>query len=136
VVDNKQEESMTVSLKTMFGSSLPLVVCRRADVLFMLFVLICVVSNTSWIYELHGRRLKRGRNCLPIFASTWVHSLFWSMVLMFLVFCVLFCFVFILCVVYPMLPVSLHCPSLIAPSVFSNIYLIHSMTVHLTHKNT
>jgi hypothetical protein len=135
VVDNKQEESMTVSLKTMFGSSLPLVVCRRADVLFMLFVLICVVSNTSWIYELHGRRLKRGRNCLP-FASTWINPLFWTMVLMFLVFCVLFCFVFILCVVYPMLPVSLHCPFLIAPSVFSNIDLIHSMTVHLTHKNT
>jgi hypothetical protein len=28
-----------------------------------------------------------------------------------------------LCFVYPMLPVSLDCPFLIAPSVFSNVYL-------------
>ena len=32
-------------------------------------------------------------------------------------------FVFILCFVCPMLPVSLDCPFLIAPSVFSNVYL-------------
>ena len=31
-------------IKTMFGSSLPPVVCRRADVLFTLFVFVCV----SW----------------------------------------------------------------------------------------
>jgi hypothetical protein len=30
-------------------------------------------------------------------------------------------FVFVLCLVYPMLPVSLDCPFLIAPSVFSDI---------------
>jgi hypothetical protein len=30
-------------------------------------------------------------------------------------------FVFVLCLVYPMLPVSLDCLFLIAPSVFSNI---------------
>ena len=30
---------------------------------------------------------------------------------------------FVLCLVYPMLPVSLDCPFLIAPSVFSNVYL-------------
>ena len=30
---------------------------------------------------------------------------------------------FVLCLVYPMLPVSLDCPFLIAPSVFSNMYL-------------
>jgi hypothetical protein len=35
-----------------------------------------------------------------------------------------FCFVF-LCLVYTMLPVSLNCPLLIAPLVFSNIYLIN-----------
>jgi hypothetical protein len=34
-----------------------------------------------------------------------------------------FWFVFVLCLVYPMLPVSLDCPFLIAPSLFSNIYL-------------
>ena len=32
-------------------------------------------------------------------------------------------FVFVLCLVYPILSVSLVCPLLIAPSVFSNVYL-------------
>jgi hypothetical protein len=32
-------------------------------------------------------------------------------------------FVFVLCFVYPMLPVSLDCPFVIVPSVFFNIYL-------------
>ena len=35
--------------------------------------------------------------------------------------CVLF--VFILCLMCPMLPVSLDCPFLVAPSVFSNFYI-------------
>ena len=35
------------------------------------------------------------------------------------------CCVF-LCIVYHMLPVSLDCPFFIAPSVFSNVYLIES----------
>jgi hypothetical protein len=34
-----------------------------------------------------------------------------------------FCFVF-LCLVCPMLPVSLDCSFLITPSVFSNVYLV------------
>jgi hypothetical protein len=36
--------SVTISAKkkTMFGSSLPLVVCRRVHVLFTLFVFVCV----------------------------------------------------------------------------------------------
>jgi hypothetical protein len=34
-----------------------------------------------------------------------------------------FCFIF-LCLVYPMLPVSLDCPFLFVPSVFSNIYIL------------
>ena len=33
-------------------------------------------------------------------------------------------FVFVLCHVYPMLPVSLDYPFMIAPSVFSNVYLL------------
>jgi hypothetical protein len=69
-------------IKTMFGSSLPLVVCRRAQspppgscLIFVISVCLCiVVSNTC-------------------------------------------------CVVYLMLPVSLDCQFLIAPSVFSNVYL-------------
>ena len=35
-------------------------------------------------------------------------------------FCVLF--VFVLCLVCPMLPVSLYCPFVIAPSVFSSVF--------------
>jgi hypothetical protein len=33
-------------------------------------------------------------------------------------------FVFVLCLVYPILPVTLHCPFLIAPSGFSNVFFI------------
>jgi hypothetical protein len=37
---------------------------------------------------------------------------------------VLYFFFFFLCLVYPMLPVSLDCPFLLVPSVFSNIYIL------------
>ena len=37
--------------------------------------------------------------------------------------CVFALFVFVLCLVYHMLPVSLDCPFLIAPSVFPSVYL-------------
>jgi hypothetical protein len=44
----------------------------------------------------------------------------------FFVFCIVFIVlsVFFLCLVYSMLPVSLDCPFLIVPSVFSNTYLL------------
>ena len=49
----------------------------------------------------------------------------WSVLLIFLALCVVFfaLLVFVLCIVYPMLPVSLDFPFLIAPSVFDNVYL-------------
>jgi hypothetical protein len=65
-------------IKTMFGPSLPSVVCRRAHVLYTLFVF--VVSNT-------------------------------------------YCVVSLFCFSLSMLPVSLDCPFLIVPSVFSTVYL-------------
>jgi hypothetical protein len=62
----------------------------------------------------------------------------WSMLLIFLIFCVVFLFVClhsvscvqcylclvsnVTCVLCPMLPVSLDCPFLIAPSVFSHVH--------------
>ena len=57
--------------------------------------------------------------------STWVHP--WCLVesvwLIFLVFCVVFLFfVFVLRLVFPMLPVSLDCPFVISPWVLSNVY--------------
>jgi uncharacterized membrane protein YesL len=72
-------------IKTMFGSSLPPVVYRRDNVLFMLFVLVCV-------YWYH-------RHIVLCFSSS--------------------------CRVYPMQHVSLYCPFLIAPSVFSIVYYLH-----------
>ena len=71
-------------IKTMFGSSLPPVVCWRAHVLFTLFVFVCVKWCPAHIV-------------------------------------LYYCFVF-LHIVYPVLPVSLDCTFLIAPSVFSNVY--------------
>jgi hypothetical protein len=42
--------------------------------------------------------------------------------LLFILCCVFVLFVFVWCLVYPVLSVSLDCPFLIAPSVFSNVY--------------
>jgi len=55
-----------------------------------------------------------------------VDFLMGSVLFIFLVFCVVFVFVllvFVLCLVYPVLPVSMDCLFLIALSVFSNIDL-------------
>ena len=85
----------------------------------------------------------RSRHCFP-FASTWVHLLFFcdvcvaDLFVFSVVLCFLVLFVFVLCLVCPMLPVSLDCPFLIASSVFSNVYfhfimlLIYSMIVEIT----
>jgi len=69
--------------------------------------------------------LIRGRTCWSFAGAWFYHPIFGGfLVLIFLVFCVVFfsfvC-VFILCLVYQMLPVSLDCSYLIAPSVFSNV---------------
>jgi hypothetical protein len=46
--------------------------------------------------------------------------------------CVFLLFFFVLYLVYPMLPVSLGCPFLIAPSVLSNVYIKHIDLVRLS----
>jgi hypothetical protein len=51
------------------------------------------------------------------FCGIFVHHLF-------IFLCVFLVFVFVLCIVYPMFPVSLDCPLLIVHSVLSNVYLI------------
>jgi hypothetical protein len=113
----------------MFGSSLPLVVCRRAYVLFTVcYLCLCGYSDVKYVLTMRVTWwcLIRGRNCLP-FARTLVHPRFVvaSVLFIFLVFsAVLFgLFVLFLCLVYPMLPVSLDCSFLIASSGFSNVYL-------------
>ena len=45
-------------------------------------------------------------------------------------------FVFVLCLVYPMLPVSLDCSFLIAHSFLSNIYFIHRIFFYCTSTTT
>ena len=75
-------------------------------------------------FSIHDNRYPTNNNN---FVSTRVHHRFLvgSVLLVFFSFpcCVLFAlFVFVLCYKYPMLPVSLNCPFLIASSVFSNVY--------------
>ena len=82
-VSLRSEFRYDFNIETMSGSSLPPVICRRAHVLFMLFVFVCSSRCPTHI-----------------------------------VWC--FCFVS-LHLVHPMLPVSLDCPLLIAPSVSSNL---------------
>jgi len=114
----------------MFGSSLPQVIWRRTNVLFTLFFFFCIHSHhsgvqyilTSWVTWLVSHK----RQELLAFHCTWVNSWFLvgSVLFMFLVFSVVFfvLFVFVLCLVYPILAVSLDCPFLFDPSVFSNIH--------------
>ena len=73
--------------KTMFGSSLPPVVCRRAYFLFMLFML----AYVQWC----------PKHILSYFSFVFLRFM------------------------HSMLPVSLNDPFLIAPSVFSNVYLFN-----------
>ena len=108
--------------KTMFGSSLPPVVCRRNHVIFTLFVHsgvqhILTIWVTWWF-------LVRDGDYLSI-AGAWIHPRFLVgfMLFVFFVFCAVFLlFVFILCLMCPVLTVSLDCTFLIAPSGFSDIY--------------
>ena len=50
--------------------------------------------------------------------------------------CVFGLFVVVLCLVYPMLPVSLDCPFVITPSVFSNIYFILTSNKSLYYRQS
>jgi hypothetical protein len=44
--------------------------------------------------------------------------------------CVFALFVYVLCLVYLMFPVSLDCPFLITPSVFSNVYQLRCLSLY------
>ena len=85
----------------------------------------CFTFYVDFIF-LHHRTygLRGNMNRLP-FTRIWVHSVFFvgSLLLVYLVFCVVFfvLFFFVLCFA---LPVSLDCPFLISPSVFSNVYVV------------
>ena len=90
-------------IKSMFDSSLPSVVCWRAQILFMLLVFVWFVFTFSCLLE--------GSNLVYVI-SVYLH----------LVVSNTYCVVFLFCLSSSMLPVSLDCPFLIAPSVFFNMY--------------
>ena len=60
--------------------------------------------------------------CLSVVFSTILLLIF---LVVYFVFCVFILFVFVLCLVYPMLPFYLDCLFLIVPSIFSNSYYLH-----------
>jgi hypothetical protein len=98
----------------MFGAYLPPVVCRKVHIISMLFVFFCIcLSKTSVSYkrgELITLRKHLGSSRLLVWVR--VAHLF------------SFLCVFFSCLVCPVLPVSLGCPFLIAPLVFSNVYFV------------
>ena len=126
----------------MFSSSLPLLVCRMAHVLFVSFALFHIFTRFKCMSNMEGVLLEAGTAYLlwvpgftPVFLVEFsflccvVHSWF---VCLHPVFCVpnvasisglpiLDLFVFVLCIVCPMLPVSLDCPFLIC--LFSSCVL-------------
>ena len=75
---------------------------------------------TIWV-KWHDGCLIRSRNSLQAPGLTHVF-LVESLLLFFLVFCVMFIVVFFLCLILA-LQMSLDCPFLMAPSLFSNVYL-------------
>jgi len=106
-------------MKTMFGSSLLPFVCTRALVLFMLFVFVCVHSGTqhvstlwlTWRVSCKRKELLTLREHLgspPVFGGVRIAHLIC------LLCSVASLFVFVMCLVCPMLPVSLVCLFLIA----------------------
>ena len=115
-----------VHIQSMFDSSLPPVVCRRAHVLFTLFMFACAQQCLIRIDCMSGMVLSCGRwELLSLrgrLGSPPVLEGF--MLLNVLAFCVVFCglFVFVMCLLCPILPVSLDCPFLTAISVFFNVY--------------
>ena len=106
------------------------IIVKRWD-LNKVFILSCLV------YDFHIKRLY-----LKLFVGVFMCYLrylctLWCPTHIVLCFCIVF-----LRLVYPMLPVSLDCPFLIAPSVFSNVYflifhyLTFSYTEHVLFDNT
>ena len=101
----------------------------RSDVCHynVFYLCICGLLLKLVIIKFSDGCLIRGWNCLPAFASTWVQpsSGFWWVLFSFLC-CVLY--VFALCLVCPMLQVSLDCS-------FSKVYLVHCIVQHLPNIN-
>jgi hypothetical protein len=96
--------------------------------------LLCCFSKMYYIYMSNTAKvLSEAGTGYPSRSAGLSQVFFWMCVggrerlLIILAFCVVLClyllFVFALCLVCPILPVSLDCPFLIASSFFSNVYL-------------
>ena len=115
---------------------LPLqLVCRRSHVLIMLFVFF-TYSGVKYILTI-SVTWRVSCKWQELVASIWVHFPFLvgSVLFIFLVFCVVLfvLFVFVLCLVFPMLPVFLNCPFLIALSVSLTFICIMKKKSHNTN---
>jgi hypothetical protein len=109
-------------------SSLPFFVEFRVAYLFCV-VLLCILAFLVSCCDVHSDfRIKRCsvRPYLLLFVGGLMSHLRYLClclcILMSKAYCVVFVF-FVLCLAYPILPVSLNCSFLITPSVFSNVYL-------------
>jgi hypothetical protein len=125
-------------IKTMFGSPLPPVFVGGL-MSYLFYLCLFAHSRVQHVFNIWvtWRCLIKDRNCLPL-ASTWVYRRFFissccSSYFSFLC-CIFALIVFVLRLVYPMLPVSLDRPFLIAPSVsltfiYCNI-ILHFLILH------
>jgi len=109
--------------------------------------ILCFTIIDGYLHELRVsykmQKLLTLREDLSSPEFTWVHLSYLSsprflveyVLLIFVVICVAFLilFVFVLYLVYPLLLVSLDCPFLISPSVFSNVYLKWQHCLLLRH---
>ena len=84
---------------------------------YLRYLCLFAYSGTHNILSNMVSVLKEARTACPLQAPG-----FTPCSLSFLVFSVVL-FVFVLCLVYPMLPVSLDCPFLVVPSGFAIVYL-------------
>ena len=104
-------------IKTMFGSTLPPVVCQGEGGQLYLHAYIGIQHILCCVLMFCF-----SSSCAPNVASFSGLS-FFSLSLRYSLTCL-----FVMCLVYHMLPVSLNCPFFIAPSVFSNVYQTHVFT--------
>jgi hypothetical protein len=114
-----------------------LVVFWGTNVIFILCLFGCAYWCPTHLDYMNSMAVVLWEVCTAY--RSWVHTQFLvgSLLVIFLVFCVVFfvLFAFVLCRVYPIMPVSLDCPFLIARSVFPNIYLIETTTCIICSEN-
>jgi hypothetical protein len=79
------------------------------------------LKTQSTLCERHRTKAKKKQQKTEIYVLLFTTVFVWC-----LTHIVLCCYFICLRVVYPMLPVSLDCSFLIAPSVFSNVYLLRT----------